>query len=272
MSAFDPKPTLTLQSGFVRKQGIAMPRLYDLIPDVDTLLLLAPEELAQQLLYLAKENRQNSMVMLEFAVGALFDGPSNATGYPRERSRDIEIALAEAWNWLVVNSLLIAEPGINGRNGWFTFSRRAQEMSSEAEFRSYREAIGFPKSLLHPLIADQAWINLARGEFDTAVFVSFRSVEEVVREASGLAASDIGVPLMRKAFHHETGVLTDLSHPIAEREALSNLFVGAIGSYKNPHSHRTVAISDAREAQEMVTLASHLLRIVESRKGKRSQP
>ena len=51
----------------------------------------------------------------------------------------------------------------------------------------------------------------------------------------------------------------------AEREARSALFAGAIGSYKNPHSHRDVPLDDAAEATEVILLANHLLRIVESR-------
>jgi hypothetical protein len=67
-------------------------------------------------------------------------------------------------------------------------------------------------------------------------------------------------------FDKATGPLTDPSHAEAEREALAHLFAGAIGSYKNPHSHRTVNLTDLREAQEQVMLASHLLRIVETRR------
>ena len=73
--------------------------------------------------------------------------------------------------------------------------------------------------------------------------------------------------LMRKAFESEKGPLSDTSAPKPEQDALAHLFAGAIGSYKNPHSHRTVNI-DAGEAAEMIMLASHLLNIVEKRASK----
>jgi uncharacterized protein (TIGR02391 family) len=104
-----------------------------------------------------------------------------------------------------------------------------------------------------------------RGEFDVAAFQAMKAVEVYVREAAKLEPSDIGPDLMRKAFYVENGPLTDKQSLKAERQARSDLFAGAIGSYKNPGSHRDVDLDDPLEAAEIVMLANHLLRIVDVR-------
>jgi uncharacterized protein (TIGR02391 family) len=243
-----------------------MPILTSLIPDIDVLLTLAQEELAEVVLRLAQEHRQNNLIHIQAITKPIYGTPGVNEGYPQHRRKDAELAIAEAWNWLWIQGLLIPEPGTNGNNGWMLISRRAQSVLTTNTFKTYARSVGFPKALLHPSIAEEVWLDIVRGDLETAVFKSFRAVEIAVRQAGHFVEIDIGTALMRKAFDKATGPLSDQQQPEAEREALSHLFAGAIGSYKNPHSHRTVTINDATEAQEMVILASHLLRIVDSRR------
>jgi hypothetical protein len=70
---------------------------------------------------------------------------------------------------------------------------------------------------------------------------------------------------MREAFAPERGKLTDLQSERAEQTARMEMFAGAVGSYKNPLSHRDVSLTDASEAVEIVLFANHLLRIVDRR-------
>ena len=115
--------------------------------------------------------------------------------YPAHRMPEVEVAVAEAWQWLQIHLLIVPAAGTNGRNGWMMLSRRGRALVGNNEaFQRFREAAAFPKELLHPSIADRVWLALARGDLDEAVFTAFKTVEVSVRQAAGLGATDIGVP------------------------------------------------------------------------------
>ena len=101
--------------------------------------------------------------------------------------------------------------------------------------------------------------------FYNAAFEAMKAVEVAVREAAGYGPEKIGVNLMQDAFSQGKGPLTDTAAPSAEQVSRMNLFCGAIGSYKNPQSHRDVNLDDPVEALEIILLANHLLRIVDTR-------
>ena len=242
----------------------------DANPSIDVLVSLEPEELAQILLSKARQCLQNGMFYPD-SVNSRVLGELRPQSISSENDIALNLAFSEAWAWLEHHILIVRATGTNGNNGWKLISRRGNQLLTKEQFYTYREAVDFPKSLLHPIIANKVWLALARGDLEDAVFLAFKAVEISVRRAGMYADTDIGMNLMRKAFDAHNGALANMSDPVAEREALSNLFAGAIGSYKNPYSHRTVRISDPREAQEMVLLASHLLGIVDSRRTKKPE-
>jgi uncharacterized protein (TIGR02391 family) len=242
--------------------------LFDEIKDIDMLLALEPEELAPAVLRAAIDAKQNGITHFQSISYYVFERPGeHHVRFPPQRRKEAERAVGEAWSWLVRNGFLIPDTGMNAAGGWMIVTPSGEKIASDpSELLKFRQAQAFPKALLHPKIADKIWKALARGELEDAVFAAFKAVEVSVREAAKLGPEHIGVKLMRKAFDPASGPLTDMQQPEAEREALAHLFAGAIGSYKNPYSHRTISLTDIRDAQEIVMLASHLLGIVDARR------
>lgn len=242
-----------------------MPNITDEIPDADVLLALQPEELGAKLLFIIRQ-RNERMFMIEGLQNEPWDmGLPEARRYQTQKRPQVMQALMEAWTWLELQGLIVPAEGTNGRNGWRVLSRRSHQFENAQAFANYQIAKLLPKELLHPSFSEKVWLAFVRGDYDTAVFEAMKQVEIMVRAAANLTTSAIGVNLMRTAFNPTNGQLRDMSAGASEQQALMELFTGAIGSYKNPQSHRDVNLSDPVQALEIILLANHLIRIAEAR-------
>jgi uncharacterized protein (TIGR02391 family) len=168
--------------------------------------------------------------------------------------------------WLQGEGLVAPKPD-DAHGHWYFVTRKGRQLKTGEQIDAYHRAAAFPRQLLHAAVAMKAEAPFMRGEYDTAVFHALKELEVGVRTACRYTASDYGVDMMRRAFHETTGPLTDLRAEVSERQALAHMFAGAIGSYKNAHSHRYVDL-DATETVQLLVLVSNLLGIVDARRAK----
>lgn len=240
-----------------------MSQLRYLIPDASTLIEMHPADLAGYLLEVLLSpdavsaglwNRRNFCMSAgqEYSPNLRESGPD-----PR-----VAEAFAVGWSWLEANWMICAHP--EQGNDRYIPTRRGRELRDRAGLRRLVEAEQLPEGFLHDAFLQDVRPLFLQGRYDLAVFEAFRRLEIGIRTAAGLGNDLIGTKLASRAFDPTNGPLTDAIAEPGERQALMNLMCGALGSYKNPQSHRHVGL-EAKEAREMILIASHLLKIVDSR-------
>lgn len=166
--------------------------------------------------------------------------------------------LAEAWAWLDSRALVSTRYGQTSADARQVTEegRRALEMGLARLHAAERLTVE-----LLPAI-EKARRQFLQGDYEEAVFAAFRTVEEEVRRASGAGPSELGVRLIRQAFKPNDGPLSNPATDAGEQESMMHLFGGAIGTFKNPSSHRNVNYDEPIFAAEAVLLADLLLRIL----------
>jgi len=240
--------------------------LRSLAPKISDASQLPVEELAYAILSHVHTNETRRPIHAGnfFAdLGSAYDvplGENMGRPTPAEELR-WKLAVAEAVNWLETAGLLVRVHEANYTH--YDVSRRGEAVKSKETFVGFVRQAKITKDALHPAIAEQAWPIYIRGKFDAAVFEAFKAIEVAVRKAGRFSNTDLGRDLMNKAFNPDKGPLRDDTIPQSEREAIMLLFAGAIGSFKNPASHRQIDLDDPVKAAQLLMTASNLLGIVD---------
>jgi uncharacterized protein (TIGR02391 family) len=248
-----------------------MTGLLEFAPTAAELLEIEPEDLGLILIGMARDAsgpQRRNFTLTEFEMPLWNAG---GPGYPPHgmNRQLVSRALAEAWQWLQTEGLIMPAP--DQPNGFFCLTRRGERLKSEADVDAYKKHGMLPAANLHPVLLAKVRPMFVRGDYELATIEAYKQLEINVRKAASLPAEFVGVELMREAFKDTTGPLRDPATIVAERQALSHLFAGAFGHGPNPVSHRQVDLS-SRDAAALIVLASYLLDIVDARGAETESP
>jgi uncharacterized protein (TIGR02391 family) len=184
-------------------------------------------------------------------------------GKGRQERQDLKALVGDAWDWLVKEGYLTADPS-QATSTWVVLTQKGGKLLEQPRSK----AIAFARAVtslnhdLHPRLEQVGVGNVfRRGDLDHALRDAFRDVEHVARELSGLNIAS-PVLLFEQAFAPPAGPLCDATQSRSEQLARQRFFMGAFGQYRNAPNHTYVSF-DPAEAIEVVLLASLLMRLLD---------
>lgn len=190
-------------------------------------------------------------------------GHEQAHAHNQEPDADFLLQrVSDAWAWLVAHAL-VAPHHRNTSSEWYRVTDRGRQVIEAGSAAPLLAEQRLPEDL-HGQLAE-ARSQFRAGKSEIAVFAAMRQVEVRLRELSGAGNDMIGVPLARYALRPDGGPLADDRLEAGERQAISHLFAGALGAFKNPTSHRVVDFDDPAVAADIILLADLLMRLLDER-------
>jgi uncharacterized protein (TIGR02391 family) len=192
--------------------------------------------------------------------------------HSRNQEPDIQHLLerfGDAWAWLVANGLIGPHVNQDSTSGWCRITDKGNQVAAEGSVTALLADQRLPDDL-HPRLRE-AKRQFRSGNPELAVFEAMKQIEVRLRELSGGESRDIGTNLARKALDPERGPLADSDLDVAERQAISHLFAGALGAFKNPTSHRIVDFDDPALAADAVLLADLLMRMLDQAEARSAE-
>jgi hypothetical protein len=185
----------------------------------------------------------------------LFD--SGGYAYSIQARSDVQRVIARAWKGLDYAGYIEEPDPDNGKNGYRVPSAKGRSAHAATDYTGVRMRSNFIRDMFHPALPDAAWNAFTVGDYDTAIFEAFKSLEVAARTKGGFTTGDFGAALMN------TGPLRDKAASRGRRIARCELSTGAFGEIRNPEGHNDPTITDTVVAAEELMAAGVLRRIVD---------
>ena len=243
--------------------------IFSLFPTPNELLAASEIDVERAVLRVYQERTDDQLRRMTTAQ-AIANELFETGGYPYDIGKRNEVnRVINRASKKLEDAGLIQEPDpYNGKNGYRTISDEGRKALGRTDFIAAKVRAQFSREMFHPSLPNAAWNSFRAGDYDTAVFETFKALESAIRKKgagrNGITDSDHGVKLMGKAFDPQSGPLSDKSTTVGRRERRCDLFTGAFGELRNPKAHGDPTITDPLIAVEEMMSAGMLQRIVDA--------